>query len=299
MGRYGLNFHYTKIFFFFVSMCIINYGCKVIDPEEKIPTYIYISDIQVNSNPSTEGTTFDHITDAWVYIDGTLIGTYELPAKIPVIPSTNNYSLEIFPGIKNSGFVAQRFIYPYLNSFEESRTYNPNKVDTITPIVTYKSISQIWIEDFEDPGIKFSSPTDSDTSMTITNSPSEVREGGGSGKISFSSGDVYFDSRTNDPQFDNLPKGGIPVYMELEYNINYPITVGLLHGNGSLSTLIKDPYLTLNSTNGNWNKIYIDFTEVVSTKTAATKHQFYFQVNRDTTFTNPILLLDNIKVIYQ
>lgn len=274
-------------------------SCKIIDPPEKIPTYIYVSDIQVNANTSTEGTNNDNITDAWVYIDGTLIGTFELPAKIPVIPSGDSYELEIFPGIKNSGFVAQRVIYPYLNSYKETRSYQQNVIDTIIPIITYKSISQIWVEDFEDPGIKFSSPAESDTAMTITNNPSDVREGSGSGLITFASGDTYFDSRTNEPQFDNFPKGGIPVYIEMEYNINYPLTVGLLHGTSGLSTLVKDSYITLAETNGNWNKIYIDFTEIVSTKTAATKHQIYFQVNRDTTFTNPKLLIDNIKVIYQ
>lgn len=272
-------------------------SCKVIDPPEKIPSYIYIKDITVNSNPSTEGTSNDNISDAWVYVDGSLIGTFELPAKIPLIPTRDNFELEIFPGIKESGFVAQRAVYPYLTSYKESRTYQPNTIDTITPVMEYKSISQIWIEDFEDPGIKFSSPPESDTAITITNNPAEVREGAGSGKISFASGDKYFDARTNEPQFDNFPKGGIPVYIEMEYNINYPITVGLLHGNGSI--LVKDPYLTLTSTNGKWNKVYINFTEVVSTKTAATEHQIYFQVDRDTTFTNPNLLIDNIKVIYQ
>lgn len=272
--------------------------CKVVDPPEKIPSFLYINDIIVNTNSSIEGSDFDNISDAWVYVDGTLIGAFELPAKVPVIPKHESYTLEIFAGIKNSGFVAQRYTYPFFNSYKITKQHIPNHTDTIIPVVTYKSISTIWVEDFEDPGLKFSSPLESDTSMTITNDISEVREGSGSGKIEFGPSDIYVDSRTNEPLFNNFQKGGSPIYIEMEYNINYPITIGLLHGDNSLSSLVKSPYITLNSTNGGWNKTYLDLTEAVSSKTSATKYQFYIQLNRDTTFLNPLILFDNIKVVF-
>ena len=83
----------------FTALCL--QSCKVINPPEVIPTYIYISDITVNANASTQGSSSDNIVDAWIYIDGSLIGTFELPAKIPVI-AEGDYTLQVYGGIKNN-----------------------------------------------------------------------------------------------------------------------------------------------------------------------------------------------------
>ncbi len=287
----------AKNLFFIVFLCSLMLQCKIIDPPEKVPTFIYIDDIVVNANTSTQGTSSDNITDAWIYVNDNLIGVYEIPAKIPII-AEGNFNLKIYPGIKRSGFVAQREIYPFYTFYEENITFAANNLDTLTPIVNYSSIADFWIEDFEDPGVKLSSPPESDTILRITTDPSDVLEGNGSGIITFGTDDLFFDTRTSEPAFDNFPKGGARIYIELEYNTNFPLTLGLLHGDASLSTLVKSRYITLNSTNGEWKKIYIDYTEEVSTKTSATQHQIYFQVNPTSGTSNIKLLLDNIKVIY-
>lgn len=279
-------------------LALIVLSCNVINPPEKIPSYLYINDINVNANVATQGTTNDNIVDAWVYVNGSLIGTYELPAKIPVI-ADGNYDLEVFAGIKRSGFVAQREIYPFFESYKETKTSIPNQTDTLTPIVTYKSNATIWLEDFEDPGVKFSRTTSSDTTLYITTNSNEIREGNGSGKVSMSATDSYFEARTNEPTFNSFPKFGARVYMEIEYKVDVPFSIDVLHADNTLANLVDDAgdVLILNSTFDNWKKTYIDLTEAISSKTAATKYQINIKAFNPNNGT-PTLLFDNIKVVY-
>lgn len=281
---------------FFLLITTIQ-SCKLINPPELIPSYLYITDITVNANASTEGSSSDNIVDAWVYIDGNLIGTYELPAKIPVI-AEGNYTLQVYGGIKNSGFSAQRKIYPFYNPYETTLTYKANETDTITPVLTYKSSANIWIEDFEDPGIKLNSPTNSDTTLQITSNPADVFEGSKSGFVIFDTDDNFFECSTNEPDFNNFPKFGSPVYVELNYRTNNVLTTGLYHADNTLTSLVKSEYLNLVSTNNEWKKIYIDFTEMVSTRTSSTKHQIYFEIRRQTGVTTPLVFIDNVKILY-
>lgn len=287
--------HFSIAILLITILCL--QACKVVNPPEVIPSYIYISDISVNANPSTEGSNSDNIVDAWIYINGSLIGTFELPAKIPVI-TEGNYNLKVYGGIKNSGFSAQRKIYPFYNYYETNLDYKANETDTISPVLTYKSNANIWVEDFEDPGIKLSSPVYSDTIIEITSNPTDVFEGNKSGMIIFDTDDNFFEASTNEPQFNGLPKFGSPVYIELNYKTNNTLTTGLYHGDITLTDLVKSEYLNLTSTNEVWKKIYIDYTEMVSSRTSATKHQFYLEVRRQTGVTTPTIFIDNMKIIY-
>lgn len=289
----------TKGIYIFALLCLIIsfQSCKLINPPELIPTYIYIPDITVNANASTEGSSSDNIIDAWIYIDGSLIGTYELPAKIPII-AEGNFTLQVYGGIKNSGFTTQRKIYPFYNPYETSLTYEANKIDTIYPVVTYKSNANIWIEDFEDPGIKLNSPTYSDTTIEITANAADVFEGSKSGYVIFDTDDNFFECSTNEPDFNGFPKFGSPVYVELNYKTNNVLTTGLYHGDNTLVSLVKSEYLNLVSTNNEWKKIYIDFTDMVSTRTSSTKHQIYFEIRRQTGVTTPLVFIDNVKILY-
>jgi len=282
-------------YFYHIIFLLVFGSCKIIDPPEKIPSYIYIEDIEVSTSPN-EGSSNDNIIDAWIFVNGTHIGTYELPAKIPVI-ADGAYELEVFAGIKRSGLTALRSIYPFYNSYQTTLQSNPNTIDTILPVVTYKDIANIWVEDFEDPGVKFTSDTISDTVIQITTIPAEVREGNGSGKIVLNSTQTLFQAQTNEPDFNNFKKGGNPIYVEIEYNTNYPLTIGLLHGDDFTSVLFPEELLTLKPTFGVWKKTYVDFTEIVSTQQAATKYQIYLSSPNYGT-DNIEMFIDNIKVIY-
>ena len=269
-------------------------SCKVFNPEEIIPSYIYIDDIVVKTT-SNQGTTSDNLIDAWVYVDGNLIGTFELPSKIP-IHAEGNYKLQVFAGIKKSGLTNVRVQHEFFNSFDTTINSLPNKLDTITPKVTYESTATIWIEDFEDPGIKFTALPYSDTVIEITAVSSEVFEGNGSGKIEFDASDLIFESRTNETSFNSFPRGGRPVYMELNYNSNEVLTIGIYHNNISTG-LAKEEYINLFPTGGVWKKTYLVLTDVVSPQTRATEFEIYLEVEKNKS-SSPLVFIDNLKVMY-
>jgi len=282
-----------KTIYFFALIFIIS--CKVIDPEELVPAYIYIKDIKVNTQLN-QGSSSDKITDAWIYVNGNNIGIYEIPAKIP-IHSEGNYELEIFAGIKNSSLIPSlRMKYPFFTSFKKSMIFEKNKIDTLTPEVEYENDAQIWVEDFEDPGIKFTSDSTSDTTLNITHLTAEVFEGNGSGKIIFEPHYLRFSAKTNEVSFNSFPKYGDPIMMELNYKGNAPITIGIYRQNTTTSTPIKEPYYTLNPSI-NWNKTYLNLMTIITQFPNSKGFDIYIEVKQNTN-SNAEVFLDNIKVIY-
>ena len=109
-----MRYHYLLIFF---TVCFLA-SCKLFNPEELTPSYIYISDIKLETK-TLEGSSSDNILDAWVYVNGSYIGTWELPAKIP-IHVIGEYDLEIFGGIKKSGLSAFRVTNDFMTSFDST-----------------------------------------------------------------------------------------------------------------------------------------------------------------------------------
>jgi len=275
-------------------MTIFGFSCKVFNPEDEIPSYLYIDDIVV-STTANQGTESDNIIDAWVYVDGSLIGTYELPSKIP-IHKQGNCNVQIFAGIKSNTLTNIRVVNDFFEPYEFTHNSISNKVDTITPVVTYESTAKIWIEDFEDPGVKFNKLSYSDTNVFITNNAEWVFEGNGSGVIRFDDSHLFFEAKTNETTFNSFPKAGRPVYIEIDYNSNEVITLGFYHNNTS-SIPVKYEFINLNPTNGIWKKAYINLADGVSRQISASIFDIYIEVEKNKS-VKPEVFIDNIKVIY-
>ncbi|MDB9702283.1 MAG: hypothetical protein P8N07_00065 [Flavobacteriales bacterium] len=286
-----MRYHYLLIFF---TVCFLA-SCKLFNPEELTPSYIYISDIKLETK-TLEGSSSDNILDAWVYVNGSYIGTWELPAKIP-IHVIGEYDLEIFGGIKKSGLSAFRVTNDFMTSFDSTLISISNVVDTIIPTLEYVADLNIWLEEFEDPGVKFTGQPFSDTVIRITNDPLLVFEGNGTGVISFSNSDLYFLAKTNEPDFNTFPKQGAPIYYEFDYKSDEVLTVGIYHNNIS-TTPIKTEFFNLFPTDGKWKKIYLDLKEIVSPQTFATEFDIYLEVSKNRS-SQPLVYIDNIKVIYK
>lgn len=126
------------------------------NPAEETPAFIYIEDIELRStNPGQHGSITENITDAWVFIDNDIIGTYELPARVPIL-ETGSHNLKIFPGIKKNGIASTRAVYPMFTWYENDTSFQLYRDSTlhIDPWVSYReSNTYVWKEDFEDVGI--------------------------------------------------------------------------------------------------------------------------------------------------
>jgi hypothetical protein len=281
-------------------------SCSVLDKEEEIPAYIYIEKIDLVTDFQTMGTNSHEILDAWVYVDDNPIGVFELPARIPVLKE-GYHEIKIFAGVKADGIASRRRLYPFMQPYViQSFNFRRGEVDTLNgslqPVVTYYPTTaiRIWRDaHFDDVGIPFTADPSSDTSMERTVVPSEVFEGLGSGVITLSASQTFFkaiSSANLDP-----PKGGLPVYMELNYKTNNTLRVGLRSiSSGNIvdmdNTIIRPSY----DDNGNlvWKKIYIELTELVNINLSSVSSEIYFKLIKDDGIAVPVAYIDNIKVLY-
>jgi hypothetical protein len=283
-------------------LCGLLGSCNLYNPAEPVPSYIRIQKIDLTTDPAIEGTNSHKITDAWVYIDGKLIGTYELPVLLPVL-AEGTHELLIKAGIKVNGISATRAPYPFYNSYKQSITLTAGAITSVSPTVTYVSgldWTEIWMEDFENPAVMTldTSATGTDTNMFHrmiadgTTSP-EVFEGNGSGIAYIDSDNSKFEYMSSISYF--LPRGDSPVFLEFNYRSNYDFVVGVFaHGSsGTFQTKVINVHGTLA-----WNKIYVYLSPTITASGTATDYTIFFGMLNTTESNGLYLALDNIKLIH-
>lgn len=287
-----------KIYLFYFSVFYLS-ACKKFDKPEQIPSYIYIDKIDL-SVTATQGTASHGIIDAWVYVNDQPVGVFNLPATIPIL-AEGNQKITISPGIKDDGLTESRKKYTMLQDFI---TYDvnlkPGEIVTLSgttqPVVTYYPSSEIeiWYENFDNATIEFNAASNSDAGVTFVDDSTTAFEGQGMGKIELGAGLSYARVITA-TQFD-LPKGGKPVYVELNYNTNNSMAIGIQAIDGVETDDIDNT--VLNSTDGVWKKIYVNLTEIVSQQPNADAFKFIMTVSKESSVSTVENYFDNFKVVY-
>ena len=245
--------------------------------------------------------------DAWVYVGGSLVGVFELPATVPILAS-GNQKLTILGGVKKNGFVNQRVIYPFLKSFELEKEFIPSKVDTISPVLSYNdNVTFPWIEDFEDGSISLVGSGSNTTydSLVITHLSDEVYQYDGvdnksSGKVEMPLGLEVFENSTI-ANYD-LPRSGQEIYLEVNFKCNTEFAVGIYPITSSFVTGV--PILNLASTEDasgtmQWKKTYISLKEDVNDPLyAGADFRVFFNAQTNSSSGTPLIFFDNIKLVH-
>ena len=249
-----------------------------------IPTYIEITSVELGAN------TTSNITDAWVYINGQLQGTYELPAKFPVLEQGNT-NIKVYAGIKNNGIGSNRVIYPFYSADIIDELLNVNSTTKINPTVNIKENIKGQFDDF-DNGYSFN-----------TDACFQVLSGGpygNYGSLSLSNSDSILITEINYQDFplsfDNVPQQGSPTYLELDYKNNTSFLIGMYINFPNSPTLEKG-LLWINP-KLDWNKIYIDLTQSVSEAIGAETFSIFIKMQRDSNLVQNKLDFDNIRIIH-
>ncbi|MFO8087325.1 MAG: hypothetical protein R6T91_05885 [Bacteroidales bacterium] len=270
------------------------WGCEIIDPEEPVPGYLYIEDIQTTTQ-SGEGTAEQNFSDAWVYIDQDLLGAFELPALVPVLEE-GNHTVTIKPGIKLNGISSTRAAYPFVKQYETTVDFQPEKIDTLNLTASYlDGLSFPWNtagqEDFEQGGVSLDSTTNSDAQ--IIRQSNDVFEGNSSGLIHLDSAGMQFEIMSI-TEFA-YPGQNKPTFLELHYKADNSFAIGLkLY---SITGRIEmNPILIVNPRN-TWNKIYINLTPTLTRENQTYKYQIYFSGNVNEEIDEANIYLDNIKLV--
>ncbi len=281
-------------------------GCK--DPEEVIPSYLYIPsiDLEVNEDGS-EGASSHEIVDAWVYVGSDFIGVFEMPVTIPVLASGKK-DVTVLAGIKRNGISSDREIYPFYRGYSVEMELIPSKVDTLRPVVEYREdIKFVWMEDFEDNTLSLEGSGSNTTtdSLFITDDAEDVFEYDGvanrySGKVIMPKGLQIFENRSVD-LFD-FPRSGQEIFLELNFKCNTEFIVGLYPFNNTIINGL--PVVNLFSTEDSegvmqWKKVYVSFKEDVnSARNIGADFKVFFNTQTNVSEGEPQIVLDNIKLLH-
>lgn len=270
-------------------------SCDIFDKEEDIPGFIYVDSADL-STKTGQGANSSNIIDVTAYANNEFLGTFELPATIPVL-TTGDVELALAPGIKNNGMVSDRRMYPFYEFYRKTFTVIP---DAVVPVesdsnITFKYYNEglnFHIEDFEGTGYDLVEATTSDATLNqITSPPENVKDGYTLGVL-FDSEHKHFEART-DWLLTDLPKGN-NMYLEIDFKGTVPLEIGII----AASPVVKKIFALGLVPQENFTKVYIDLTEKISREIMTTHFEIYFEANLPTGTQSAEIYLDNIKFIY-
>lgn len=264
-------------------------GCRIIDPAEDIPSYIRVNDIRLTiTDTITQGSGSENITDAWIYVDGNLIGAFELPCTIPVLEG-GTHEVLIKAGIRQNGLESTRAIYPFYKGWEEQVTFTRGQIVTVSPVITYFPIVNfLWNCNFDAVGTNI----DDVTGATWPNLLRDTLLGGMEGKCGFvelnADTNLFYCQSFEDFVIDN----GFDVYLELNYKCNQPFVVGIKNATNQETI----PWIQV-MPESDWNKIYIRLNDAITASPGGSSYYVYIAMKKDDDVANPQLYIDNIKLL--
>lgn len=276
-------------------------------------SYIYIDTTAFSldcSNYNTiHGTNYDadelasicshNFSDAWIFVNGQDLGTWELPCRIPILCQDSAQVL-IYPGVKMNGSSTSRPQYPFIDPYKTTIPLVPSTVDTLTSLpLTYTSVAKFeYIENFNTDynGIFHATTSDGANFAHIADPGNPTNR---IGEISLEDSIIEFEIISREMEFNNvLPKYA---FLEMDYKSdieNSQIYVGIRVEKTTTAATTYEPLVVVN-TKSQWKKIYINLTQAI------TRNQMYAKSYRVQISggrpddTEAHYYFDNIKVIYQ
>ena len=290
---YGANFYSSgrKLIHasLFLSIPALITSCNIINPAEPVPAYIHVDSFSLSTNPITQGSSTNKMTDVWAFVDGNIIGTFEMPATFPVL-SSGNHTLTLRPGILVDGISATRSIYPFYTGSDTTFNFESGKIKTVIPKINYYASAKFKIEDFDQPGRNLVKYSGSDTDLVVVLNQNSFE--GKSGAVYLDNSHSLFACAWKDSFL--LPIAG-PAYVELNYKCDNPFTVGLITYN-SHSTYTED-IVSFKATQ-TWKKQYVSLGPALVNGVNAVGFKVYIKAVKNADLTVAALYFDNIKVVY-
>ena len=270
-------------------------SCDIFDKEEDIPGFIYINSADL-STKAAQGANSSNIVDITAYANNEFLGTFELPATIPVLAS-GNVEFAFAPGIKNNGMVSDRRMYPFYQFLRKTITVIPDAIAPVEPDsnITFKYYNEglnFYIEDFEGTGYDLVEATSSSAILNQITSPPENVKNGYTLEVLLDSEHDHFEVRSN-WGLTNLPKGN-SMYLEIDFKGSVPLEIGII----AASPVVKKIFALGLVPQKDFTKVYIDLTEKISREVTTTHFEIYFEAQLPAGTESAELYIDNIKFIY-
>lgn len=270
--------------FLFFSACDIN------DNESPIPAFIVLESPKV-TEPLTGNTDTNKILDAWVFADGQILGVFPLPARVPITTLDKEVEILILAGIRNNGMNDIPVFYPFYQSITQKVNLQANQIISIPMNFGYNSKSKIPInESFEDDVALFSVDLDNNTETNVNSFVEDASVGQKCMVASFNSNISYIEvaSTVAIDKFNNLQGQS---YIEFDYKGSGEIAVGILKSNSNKFTV---EYVLFVPAKAEWNKIYVDVTNVLSPRDYE-EYRLAFGFRRTGGNVDGKIFIDNLK----
>ena len=283
------------IVFVFIVLPLL-FSCVKNNPE---PSWLRVNDWDLVANialSGEEGELTEKITNAKVYVNDELIGIFETPFRIPLLSSGESV-IRLDPVVINNGISATKKVYPFTNFYQETVTLVQNDTVVISPVTSYKTNANFWIEDFEDINISIENdPNTSLANLILSNESLNAFNGNYYGKVMLNESDSTWVAYT----LDQLPiPKGVDSYLEIDYYNTNDVYQGLIYV--SPSGIQDNVNIRLNAQapeSAVWKKMYIELRELVTASPIQSTFLQSFQANLDAGDTEGVICLDNIKVIW-
>mgnify|MGYP000208020076 CR=1 FL=1 len=286
--------HLTSLLLISATILFVS-GCELINPAEPVPSYIEIDEMSVSSNYPTQGTNSSDITDVWVYADNKYLGTFELPAKFPVLLD-GVHEISFGAGIEANGIASTNEAYPLYQFTKRTVNLQAGKITKLDSMnVSYFSgVQYVWYEDFESDtsGGGISLDTTNNSEVNILPDSIEVFEGKRSLKLTVNSTSDYIECVTVGDGYA-LNKGR-DTYLEMNYKCTQSFNMGLV----AISSFGQSTnrVITFNP-KSEWNKIYIRLGPYINASGDALKFKIIFGMQLASGVTEGTVYLDNLKLI--
>jgi len=266
-------------------------GLCACDPEEPIPSFIYIKPAVLSIEPG-QGSASHKITDVWVYENNMPAGVFELPATVPIL-TQDPVTITLLPGIQVNGISATRGIYPFYSGYDENMSLDALATDTLEPVFSYSSNAVFrFVRDFEtSSGFE---AKDGITQLVYMTGTGEEFEGERSLKVHIESPLSGFQIGTTDLEsFDveNLTDA----YLELNYKCTAPFIVYLRVVRDGVSSSADILQINKKET---WNKIYVNLQQAMRSSQAQFFEVGFIARQLPDGETMADFYFDNIKLIY-
>lgn len=268
-------------------------SCDIFDKEEEIPSFVLINSAALQTNAS-QGANTSGIVDVTVFADNNFVGTFELPATVPIMQS-GNVELAIGAGIKNNGLGSDRRVYPFYELDRRTITLIPDgrtpvSADTSVTFQYYSEGLNFKIEDFE-------STLEGYTLVESSRNSALLTQDGSFGdnhtlKVVMTPDSNLFEVSST-WGLTNLPKGN-SIYLEIDFKGTIPLEVGILTIDPSPKKVFALGLLPQEEL----TKVYVDLTDEIAREINTTYFEIYLESQLPAGTTGAELYIDNLKFIY-
>jgi hypothetical protein len=288
----------VKAIILFLLTITLTSSCDKKNDTDLIPSYLYIEKIGLNSTYD-QGTASHNITDAWVYVNETLIGAFELPATVPILLD-GEQKITIRPGIKINGIANTRAIYPFYSDMVKTIKLVKDSTVNFNDAVTYykSNVDFAWLENFDFSGITLDTTSKSTVGIGKIDNPELIfqlpgEENNNSAYINMVADSAIFEA-TSTQSFD-LPNDGSAIFFELNFKTNHNLVVGIFYTSSGIR--VQRPLLILNKTDI-WNKIYVNLTVPMYDTPDASNIQIFLGAQKEDGSGEAKIYLDNLKLVH-